>query len=360
MKVLHVDTAAGWRGGQNQVLLTALGQAARGHEVTVACRAGGALEARARATGAIEPCALPFRGDLWPPAILGLARALRRVRPDVVQLHDAHAVSNGRLATATRLTPRVRLVATRRVDFPLRGALSRRKFRGCDRVIAVSRAITGVLMAGGIEGDRIRLVYEGVADRAPWPGGAEALRSLGVPEGSPVVGNVAALTGHKDHATLIEAAGLVLRARTETRFVMVGEGPLRRELEARVREGGLAGRVVFAGFRDDVDRLLPAFDVFCLSSQLEGLGTSVLDAMAFGRPVVATAAGGIPEAVEDGVTGRLVPVRDPVALAGALLDLLRDPGTRRAMGDAGRKRFLARFTADRMAEETLRVYAELG
>jgi glycosyltransferase involved in cell wall biosynthesis len=269
-------------------------------------------------------------------------------------------VSNGCLATATRLAPRVRLVATRRVDFPLRGALSRRKYRGCDRVIAVSRAITGVLVAGGIEADLIRLVYEGVADRAPSPGGAQALRSLGVPEGAPVVGNVAALTGHKDHATLIEAAGLVLRARPETRFVIVGEGPLRRELEARVREGGLAGRVAFAGFRDDVDRLLPAFDVFCLSSQLEGLGTSVLDAMAFGRPVVATAAGGIPEAVEDGVTGRVVPVRDPVALARALLDVLRDPEARRAMGDAGRQRFLARFTADRMAEETLRVYAELG
>jgi glycosyltransferase involved in cell wall biosynthesis len=126
-----------------------------------------------------------------------------------------------------------------------------------------------------------------------------------------------------------------------------------------VREGGLAGRVVFAGFRDDVDRLLPAFDVFCLSSHLEGLGTSILDAMAFGRPVVGTAAGGIPEAVEDGVTGRLVPVRDPVKLAQALLDLLRDPGERRAMGEAGRARFLARFTADRMADETLRVYAEL-
>jgi glycosyltransferase involved in cell wall biosynthesis len=358
MKVLHVDTAAGWRGGQNQVLLTALAQAARGHEVTLACRAGGALEARARAASAIEPFALPFRGDLWPPAILGLARTLRRVRPDVVQLHDPHAVSNGRLAT--HLAPPVRLVATRRVDFPLRGPLSRRKYRGCDRVIAVSRAITGVLLAGGIEADRIRLVYEGVADRAPLPGGAEALRALGVPEGSPVVGNVAALTGHKDHATLIAAAGLVLRARPEVLFVIVGEGPLRRELEARVREGGLDGRVVFAGFRDDVDRLLPAFDVFCLSSHLEGLGTSVLDAMAFGRPVVATAAGGIPEAVEDGVNGRIVPVRDPVALADALLDVLRNPAEGRAMGDAGRARFLSRFTVDRMAEETLRVYAELA
>jgi len=351
-----VDTAAAWRGGQNQVLLTALGQSAMGHEVTVACRSGGRLEARARASG-VRVAALPFRGDLWPPAVLGLARELRRARPDVVQLHDPHAVGSGLLAA--RIAGGPALVATRRVDFRLRGPLSRRKYRGCARVVAVSRAIADVLEAQGIDAARLRLVYEGVPDRSPLPGGVEALRALGVPEGAPAVGNVAALTGHKDHANLIAAAAVVVRARADAHFVIVGDGPLRAELEARVRESGLAGRVVFAGFRDDVDRLLPAFDVFCLSSHLEGLGTSLLDAMAFGRAVVATAAGGIPEAVEDGVTGRVVPVRDPSRLAQALLALLGDPARRREMGEAGRRRFLARFTADRMVAETLRVYEEL-
>jgi glycosyltransferase involved in cell wall biosynthesis len=99
--------------------------------------------------------------------------------------------------------------------------------------------------------------------------------------------------------------------------------------------------------------------VFCLSSHLEGLGTSLLDAMVFARPVVATAAGGIPDAVEDGVTGRLVPVRDAAALAQALLALLADPTRRTEMGAAGRRRFLARFTAEQMVEDTLAVYAEL-
>ena len=117
--------------------------------------------------------------------------------------------------------------------------------------------------------------------------------------------------------------------------------------------------MIFAGFRNDLDRLFPAFDVFCLSSHLEGLGTSLLDAMAFGRPVVATAAGGIPEAVVDGVTGRLVPVGDPGALATALLEVIADPARGREMGAAGRRRFLERFTDDRMVENTLRVYAEL-
>ena len=122
----------------------------------------------------------------------------------------------------------------------------------------------------------------------------------------PVVGNVAALTDHKDHATLVEAMALLRPRSPEARFVIVGEGELRPALEGLARERGASDRVVFAGFRTDLDRLLPAFDVFCLSSRLEGLGTSLLDAMAFARPVVATAAGGIPEAVEDGVTGRLV------------------------------------------------------
>jgi glycosyltransferase involved in cell wall biosynthesis len=148
----------------------------------------------------------------------------------------------------------------------------------------------------------------------------------------------------------------VLRRRPDVRFVIVGDGPLRRELEARIGEQGLGGRVVLAGFRSDVDRLLPAFSVFCLSSHLEGLGTSLLDAMAFGLPVVATAAGGIPEAVEHGVTGLVVPVRRADALGQALLEVLDDGDLRRRLGAAGRARFLERFTADRMVEETLRVY----
>jgi glycosyltransferase involved in cell wall biosynthesis len=226
-------------------------------------------------------------------------------------------------------------------------------------VIVASRAIGSVVEEGGVPSPRLRLVYEGVPDRATAPGGREALRGLGIPDGVPVVGNVAALTGHKDHATLVEAMALLRRRLPEARLVVAGEGELRPALEARVRERGLEDRVVFAGFRRDLDRLLPAFSVFCLSSHLEGLGTSLLDAMAFGLPVVATAAGGIPEAVEDGVTGRLTPPRDPAALADALADVLGDEERRRAYGAAGRRRFLERFTADHMVEETLRVLEEV-
>lgn len=352
MRVLHVDSAAGWRGGQNQVLLSAQGMAARGHEVAIACRGGGALEQRAREAG-LRVFPVSFRGDLSPTAALGLRRVLRGFAPQAVQLHDPHAVSAGVLAGRCG----ARRVATRRVDFPLRGLLSRHKYAACDRVIAVSRAIARVLQGCGLPDARLDVVYEGVPDRPAEPGGREALRALGVPEAAPVVGNVAALTDHKDHATLLEAAALVAKELSKARFVVVGEGELRPRLEAQARRLGLLERVSFAGFRRDLDRLLPAFDVFCLSSHQEGLGTSLLDAMCFGRAIVATAAGGIPEAVEDGVSGRVVPVRDPPALARALLAVLADRGLREAMGRAGRARFVAHFTAERMVEETLGVLA---
>lgn len=351
-----MDSARGWRGGQNQVLLTAQGMARRGHEVVVACQRGGVLAERARAAG-LDVRAQRFAGDLSPAAWLSLRRLLARERFDAVQLHDPHALAAGVLAA--RGAPRVPLVATRRVDFPLNGRWSRWKYRSAARVVAVSEAIRQVLARDGVDGHRMRLVYEGVPDRPPAPGGREALAGLGVPEGAPVIGNVAALTGHKDHATLLQAARLVLDRAPHARFVIVGEGELRARIEAQHRELRLGQGCVLAGFRTDLDRLLPAFSIFCLSSHMEGLGTSLLDAMAFARPVVATRAGGIPEAVEDGVTGRVVPARDPQALAAALLDVLGDDQRRQAMGRAGRRRFEERFTADRMVEGTLAVYAEL-
>jgi glycosyltransferase involved in cell wall biosynthesis len=353
VKVLHVDSARAWRGGQNQVLLTAEGMARRGHDVMVASQAGAPLAERARAAG-VPTRAIGFAGDLSPLPALALRALVRAFRPDVVHVHDPHA-AGAALLVPSRDTC---LVASRRVDFPLRGPLSRWKYRRCRRVIAVSRAVARVLERDGLAAENVRVVYEGVPDRPPAPGGVEALRGLGIPAGAPVVGNVAALTGHKDQATLLAAAVRVLTHLPDARFVIVGQGELEGTLRAQARALGLAGKVVFAGFRDDLDRLLPAFAVFCLSSHMEGLGTSLLDAMCYGRPVVATAAGGIPEAVEDGVTGRVVPPRDAEALARALVEVLEDRSRGDQMGLAGRRRFLERFTAERMVDETLAAYAE--
>lgn len=357
VRIVHVDSAAGWRGGQNQVLLAVAGMLARGHDVRVACRHGGELARRARARG-LDVLELPFGGDLDPRALWALRRALRAFDADVVQLHDPHAVAAGVMATRGWVRAPA-LVATRRVDFHVKGMLSQAKYRACKRIVAVSAAIVRVLQGDGLPSASLRLVYEGVPDRPPQPGGRGALAALGVAADAAVVGNVAALSDHKDHATLLAAWPGVVACHPRARLVIVGDGELRTRLRADAARLGIADSVVFAGFRADLDALLPAFDVFCLSSHMEGLGTSLLDAMCFGRPIVATHAGGIPEAVEDGVTGRIVPVRDPVALGAALVDVLGHASRAAAWGAAGRARFERHFTDGRMVTESLAVYDEV-
>jgi L-malate glycosyltransferase len=355
MKILHVDTAREWRGGQNQVWLTARGQLSRGHAVRIACASAGRLEARLLAE-ALDHQSFAFgRGDLSPRSVAALAGVMRAYGPDVVQLHDPHGISAGVLAARLSRFDGA-LIGTRRVDYPLRGSLSRMKLSACDAVIAVSSAIVEILAESGLPRANTHLVYEGVADR-PAVGTRADLRVFGIGDRDFVVGNVAALTEQKDHETLLVAAQRLVAAEPSARVLVFGEGQLRQQLEERAKALGLGAAVVFAGFRPDVERFIPHFDAFCLSSQKEGLGTSLLDAMCFSRPIVATAAGGIPEVVIDGVNGRLVPVKDPEKLAAGLIEVLRaSPEQRQRWGAAGRERFLASFSVERMVDETLGVY----
>src|SRR6185503_8425874 len=171
-----------------------------------------------------------------------------------------------------------------------------------------------------------------------------------------LVGNVAALVPHKGQRHLIEAAAVVIQKVPDARFVIAGEGELRPQLERLIKERHLEKHVFLAGFRPDILSVHKAFDIFVMSSLTEGLGTSLLDAMACGKPIVATTAGGMPEVVADGQTGLLVAPRDDHALAAAIVRLLKDPQARAAMGAAGERRVRERFSSDRMVQDTLQVY----
>jgi glycosyltransferase involved in cell wall biosynthesis len=177
-----------------------------------------------------------------------------------------------------------------------------------------------------------------------------------LPHHAPIVGNVAALVPHKGQRHLVEAAALVLREVPDARFVILGEGELREQLERQVRDHHLEKHVVLPGFRHDVIGCIKGFDVFVMSSVSEGLGTSLLDAMACSKPIVATRVGGIPEVVEDEVTGQLVAPRDHRAMAAAIVKQLRSPDLRRRMAEAGLRRVREQFTVDRMVAETAAVY----
>jgi glycosyltransferase involved in cell wall biosynthesis len=358
---IHIDTARSWRGGQNQVLVTVMGLRALGHRTTLIAHPSGQLRQRVEEGLDLIPLAPTNEMDLT--AAWRLSRLIKRLKPEIVHAHDPHGVAMAALALSmsTELA-KPPLIAARRVDFHLKGnSLSRWKYRQVDCFICVSEAIRTMLIADGVPPARTVVVNEGIdLERVEAAPPAKLHEELWLPRHAPIVGNVAALVPHKGQRYLIEAAAIVIRQIPDARFVIAGEGELRGALERQVKEHKLEKHVYLLGFRPDVLSLQKIFDVFVMSSVTEGLGTSLLDAMACAKPVVATAAGGIPEVVEDGLTGLLVPTRDPEAMAAAIVRLLNDAGLRRQMGEAAFLSARERFSVERMVLDTLRVYQRVA
>ena len=218
-----------------------------------------------------------------------------------------------------------------------------------------------MLVNDGIPLSRTTVVYEGInVEHISSAPRHNITGEFSLSPHTPIVGNVAALVPHKGQRYLIDAAHLVIRDIPDARFVIVGQGELESELQKQIRRCKLERHVLLTGFRSDVMSLHKGFDLFVMSSLTEGLGTSILDAMASSRPVVATRTGGIPEVVADEKTGLLVPPRDPGALAQAIVRLLRDESLRLRMGQTGLARVKSKFSASRMIQETFDVYERLG
>ena len=359
LRVLHVDSERTWRGGERQVLLLMRRQRQAGDEPHLAAPATGALAIRARAEG-FPVHAVAMRGTWDLESALRLASATRAIRPHVVHWHAARAHALGALAALVAPGP-VR-VLSRRVDFPVRGSLGSRLLYGLpiEAIAAISEGVRRALETSGVPGDVIRVIPSGI-DLEPFEqpfDRADARAALGIAPDEVLAIQVAALAPHKSQTTLLQAAAAAAGAAPRLRVWIAGEGALEEALLAEHRSLGLGDRVRFLGFRNDVVPLLRAADLFVLSSYLEGLGTSVLDAMAAGLPVVATAVGGVPEIVETEATGLLVPPQDPEALAAAMARLSADPAMRAAMGARGRERARA-FSADRTAALTRALYEEL-
>ena len=354
---LHVDTARTWRGGQNQVLLTVLGLRAMGHRAVLVAHGEGELHRRAREGP--DLVALAPRNEVDLSAAWKLSRIIREFKPSIVHAHDPHAVSMAALALSFNApAPPPALVASRRVDFHLqKHSFSRWKYRQVDLFIAASNAIRDVLTHDGIPARDIVVVHDGIdagkIGRLP----PQDLRvEFWLPHGAPVIVNVGALVGHKGQKYLIQAMPLVLHDVPDAHLIILGEGELRPALERQMRELHLEKHILLPGFRSDVLQLMKTADLFAMSSVTEGLGSTVLDAMAMKLAVVGTRAGGIPEAIAHGVTGLLVAPGHPEELAAAIVSLLKDPARRAQMGAAGLARVSEQFGVGQMLQGTLNAY----
>lgn len=345
---LFVDTERVWRGGQDQLLSLILGLHKRGHRVHLACYPGTLLEERARNAGIlINPFSM--RSEIGPIAFFSLVSILRRVRPDIIAFNTPKPILLGSLISHF-IPVRARIIF-RRVSFPLRKNLfTRLKYNwGIRCIVAISESISCQLHADGVPLSRIKIIYEGL-DISGFPrAGTPGTRR---PDDPIVIGCVAHLSPEKGLNYLIHAASLIPEVRSRMRFVIVGDGKCRPDLEKDVRERGLEGCFHFAGFQDQTSRHLLSFDIFVLPSLSEGLSSAILSAMASSLPVVATHVGGIPELIRNEEEGLLVPSGDPVALAQALRRLCNEPETRLRMGRKGRARVEEFFTLQRKILET--------
>jgi glycosyltransferase involved in cell wall biosynthesis len=346
--VVHVASGREWRGGQRQVLLLAreLQRGGLTNQVVVT-GAGTELGFRLKHEG-VRVHEAPWGIGLDPRVLLPI---IREVRGGGVLLHahDAHSVT---LAGLCALATRVPMVATRRVDFHLR----RRGLWGqAARIIAISAAVADVLSEDGIQLERIVMVHSGIDLEAAREASPLGVRErLGLPPETTLACTVGALVPHKDHVTLLHAARRVAGRFPDLHWIIAGDGELRQVLEWLAAELDLTSRVHFLGQVAHPLRVIADANLYVMSSREEGLGTSVLDAMARGIPVASTSAGGLPEMLHDGA-GILVSPRNPEALAGAVQRILSDAELRRGLVERA-SRAVVRFSADRMAAEVRSVY----
>ncbi|GAB4229282.1 MAG: glycosyltransferase family 4 protein [Acidobacteriota bacterium] len=349
LRLLYVDTEDCWRGGQEQLLDLMAGLRSRGHEVWLAAPPGSPLQQKAAGAGIPtfpfrQRNELDFRSCLRLPGRPGAV--------DVVHSNTPRAVlAASWWARNWRIPLRV---ASRRVNFPLRGRLSVWKYRFClDRIFTVSQSIRDTLVGAGLPPEMVEVIYEGIDLAAV----EQAQTDFQLPkEKGPIIGIVAHLSEEKGHRDLLRAAARLRREGAQFLLVVVGEGPLRGQLEAEATSLQLRRHVLFTGFRSDCEALLKQMDIFCLPSLSEGLSSAIMAAMAARLPVVATAVGGIPELVVDGQTGRLVPAGHVEELARALGEVLADPERARAMGAAGRRRVERYFSLEAKLDATEAAY----
>jgi glycosyltransferase involved in cell wall biosynthesis/protein-tyrosine-phosphatase len=307
-----------------------------------------------------------------PALLLSLVRFLREHKIDLIHTHGYKENVLGSLAATLAGVPHV-VRTVHGLAEPLRGfahakmrayqAMDRTVVRWtADAVIAVSTRMERDLTAAGYPPAAMTLVYNGVnleKVRATRTRG-EVRRELGIDRDAVVIGTVGRLTAVKGHELLLRAAPAILRRESGATFVFVGTGPLRDVLGSLATARGIAHAVRWPGAREDVYDLLSAMDIFVLPSLDEGTPMSILEAMAFSRPIVATRVGGLPEIIEHGVTGLLVPSHSVEALVDACVELARDPTRARALGTRARQVVENRFSHSANARALTEIYLRVG
>jgi glycosyltransferase involved in cell wall biosynthesis len=362
VKILHVIDSLKFGGAETLLLSIVRAHQRQGHALSVAYFTPGPLADDLQGLGA-PLYRVSRRGIKDPLALPRLTRLIRQIKPDVVHTHLFKSDLTGQLAAALNRTP-ARVSTLHNIN-PWRqkrlySAVMRRVVSPCHRMIAVSEEVRDYTLKWSRYPPEKMVVIENGVDLDRFdPASVTALDKTalwGIPLDAPTIGAIGRLQPIKGHTFLLQAAARVVQEAPQARFVLIGDGPLRAELEAERDRLGLQQHIVFAGLVRDIPGVLKALDIVALSSLWEGLPVALLEAMAMRKPVVATSVGGVPGVLTDGVNGLLVPAQNRDALAESMLRLLRDAPLATRLGEAARAAVEQRYSAEIMHRRILEVY----
>ena len=333
--ILHTEASLGWGGQEIRIHTEMLAMRELGHRLLLAAPRSSQIQRKARESG-FEVFDLDDRKLAYPRSILRLRGWIRQHQVGIVNTHSSR---DGWIAGIAGRFAGVPLIIRSRhieVDYPNRWT-SRVAFgRLPHLVLTTSARISARLVSElGLDPSRVTCVPTGIDLHRFHPGIDGVIqRDIGLPPGTLLVGMISVLRSWKGHESFLRAAGIIAKSHPGVRFVIAGDGPMREQVKAWISDFALADRVILLGHRDDVPAVIASLAVLVLPSYAhEGIPQIVLQAQAMGTAVIGTTVGGIPEVISPGITGWLVPPKEPEALARALDQLLRDPIARQAIGD---------------------------
>lgn len=358
MRILHTEWSDGWGGQERRILAEMCGMAARGHWVALATRPQARLVEKARQAG-LPVFTFPFRGKLDPVTLVGLMRLIGRERVDIVNTHSGLDSWVGGLAA--RLAG-ARLLRTRHLNYPLHRSWHNFIHYLPQRIIACGEVMRRDLIErDGFPPQQLASIPTGIDFQTfrPRHSRQETRAALGLAEESWVILMVGVIRQVKRHEIALEALAALGGRVPNLVLLLAGDGPREENVRRYAEELGVADRVRFLGHRDDVPDLLAAADCFILTSRSEGVPQAVTQALGSGLPVVATAVGGVPELVQDGVTGLLVPAENPAAVADALARVATEPGLAARLAAGGQAHAQVHFSLQAMIDATEALCAQV-
>ncbi len=355
--VLHTESSKGWGGQEVRTFRESVGLTKLGVRIIILCQPGSVLSEKADAAGIeVKACVMKKSYDVF--AVKRIMKLIQDERIDIINTHSGRDTLLAGIAG--RLSGRKpAIVRTRHLALPITSKFTYNYL--AHKIVTVSEYVRNYLISEGIPSSKITAVHTCVDLDSFNPDIAnETLRKeLGLNAETPLVGMVAILRRKKGHHILLEAIPGILKEVPETVFVLAGNGPQEENIINRLKEQGLEDKVYLLGLRNDVPDILKSIDVFVLPTLQEALGTSFIEAMAMGKPVIGADVGGVGELMKDGENGYLVKPDSPSDLAGAVIKVLRSDDRGRMMGAKGRDMAVRNFSADRMCEDMYKLYASL-